>query len=283
VTPFRDLLFNEAIDEEYPPVDLPVLGGRKTASELLATLDPILYSARRDEWLTSQLDAALGGDVLPPPHVGKNRERFDHLARLVARQRVVPFVGAGVSAASGFPTWSGYLFKLASEFAFPKKTLTELLARDSFEEAATRLLKQIGEKSFGESFDRSFDKKNGGGAGELVNLVATIFAGPVITTNYDQLLERSAVPSFVQTFWGRHPGDFQRACREGHRVLLKIHGDLYQPASRVLTKDEYDAPTAPSTSQGSYPRHSGPFSCVTRFCSWVRVWPRIARWTCFTS
>jgi len=236
-----DLSFNEFIDESFEALHIPVLNGRRKASDILATLDREMYTERRDDWLASQLDASLGSDTVPPSQLVKNRERFERLARLVAKQRVVPFVGAGVSASAGCPAWSDYLKKLASEHGYSMRTLQGYIKRGCFDEAATGLLAHMGEAAFRESFDRSFDRRDPSSSSVLVNLVATTFTGPIITTNYDRLLEQFASPKFGQTFLGRLPGEFQRACREGERVLFKIHGNLYQPESRVLTKQEYDA------------------------------------------
>jgi hypothetical protein len=236
-----DAEFNSSIDEEHEPVNIPVLGRSRLASDLLAILDPQLYEERRDAWMEDRLAVALGRESLPRPHFVKNCERFDLLARLVARQRVIPFVGAGVSAACGFPTWSAFLAKLAAEHRYPKKKLSNLLAEGRFEDAASSLLTSVGEAAFLESFDRVFARDPDAARDGLARLIATMFRGPVVTTNYDQVLERVASPPFTQVFLGRSPGDFQRAAREGARVLLKVHGNLYEPDSRVLTKDDYDA------------------------------------------
>jgi len=252
-------VFDESVDQAFEPLLVPVLGRTVRSAELLATLDPELYATRLDEWLDSNVDIALGRDVLPQAHFKKNRERFDWLAKLVARRRVIPFIGAGSSASCGVPTWTGYLTKLAVERSYPIDELRRDIAEGRYEDAATGLVRHIGEAAFRESFDRSFADLPAPATDTLPSIVAATFDGPIITTNYDQLLEGATAP--LQTFLGSSPGEFQLAAGEGGRALLKIQGDLYQPGARVLTKKEYDK---------AYGAHDVP--------DWSKALPRVLRW-----
>lgn len=240
----RNPHFDETLNETFEPLRAPILSRPLQPADLLATFDPELYQTRLDEWFEEDLRIALGRDTLPEAHFQKNRERFGWLAKLAARRRVVPFVGAGASASCGAPTWTQYLRKVAAEHAYSTSVLEEHLSEGRYEDAATALLKHVGEQVFREAFDRAFAALPPPATNTLPPLIVLTFDGPVVTTNYDQLLERDASPTF-QTFLGSEPGEFLRAAREGGRALLKIHGDLYQPRRRVLTKSEYDKAYGP--------------------------------------
>lgn len=233
----HDPEFDAYLDDIHKPVTLPFSAVGWKPSTLLHDLDPVQYEDLRADWLERQLARTLGDGVLDQYRV--NGERFGRLSALVSRGRVVPFVGAGISASCGFPAWTAFLQLLAKQCSFPKMKLKKLLANGSYEEAATQLADNLGEPAFREAFDRVFDPR----AFEVSPWVADLFAlcaGPAITTNYDRVIEAAASPQFKQIFLGRNPGEFARLAREGDRVLLKVHGELYVPESRVLTSEDYD-------------------------------------------
>lgn len=250
--------FDDGVNGAFPPLRVPVLDRDIQSADLLANLDPDLYNQRLDVWVESNLAAALGRDELPDTYFDTNKTRFAMLSKLVARRRVVPFVGAGASASCGVPTWTAYLFRLAVEADYPSDELRSFLDDGRYEDAASALLQHVGDPAFRESFDRVFSNLAPPGPASLPSIITSTFDGPIITTNYDQLIERTVA---FQTFLGSSPGDFRSAARDGSRALLKIHGDLYQPRARVLTRTEYNR---------AYGRGEEP--------DWTRPLPQVLRW-----
>jgi hypothetical protein len=68
-------------------------------------------------------------------------------------------------------------------------------------------------------------------------------AGPVITTNFDQILEKvfeRAQRPFERLVYGRRDAELgTKALHENRRFLVKIHGDVWNESERVLTSSDY--------------------------------------------
>lgn len=65
-------------------------------------------------------------------------------------------------------------------------------------------------------------------------------ARALLTTNYDELIERAAGPERTSYSW-RRSTDALADLIEGRSVILKVHGCATDPESMVLTRREYDA------------------------------------------
>ena len=76
-----------------------------------------------------------------------------------------------------------------------------------------------------------------------MRLLCDLSTGPVITTNFDRLLERTfelAGKRFEVIVCGAKPDMINRAMQQSRRRLLKLHGDWEESTDRILTKSEYD-------------------------------------------
>jgi len=65
----------------------------------------------------------------------QNEEHFSFLLRLMQRNVVVPFLGAGISKNYGYPGWSEFLRSQAQNNNLPE--ILELLASNEYEKAAS--------------------------------------------------------------------------------------------------------------------------------------------------
>jgi hypothetical protein len=72
-----------------------------------------------------------------------NAKRYEDLVAAVERQQVVPFVGSGMSASSGLPTWSDLLRRIRGFTVIEPVELEKLLGLSSFEEAADLLASKM--------------------------------------------------------------------------------------------------------------------------------------------
>jgi hypothetical protein len=121
------------------------------------------------------------------------------------------------------------------------------LANGEYEEAAETLLQEFGDDGFqvmvaaaaGDSRLASFDFRRG-----TVSLLPLLAGGPVITTNFDRVLERAFqvndVP-FEQVISGPRPDLIVDALHGDRRVLIKLHGDWQDRVGRTFAKSDYDA------------------------------------------
>ena len=156
---------------------------------------------------------------------------------------VVPFIGAGMSAPCGVRPWTLFLSD-AAKLAGKTRAIDERVAAGRYEEAAEILVLALTPSGFQdliESYfgDRVLDGKDLTGA---ITLIPRLSSGPVITTNFDRVLERvfqhEGCP-FETVVWHSKLNLAVRALERNGTVLLKLHGDWEDPDHRVLTLSEY--------------------------------------------
>jgi SIR2-like domain len=162
-----------------------------------------------------------------PGHLG---ELAGDLGERAGRGQLAVFVGAGVSAAAGLPTWEQLLDELAERSGLDdalRAGLSRLPAQDS----AALLARELGREQL-----QTFVKERfGPGHYALAHaLIADLPVQEFVTTNYDPLVELAAADI------GRELSvlPFDEAA-PGRPWLLKLHGDAAHPESVVLTREEY--------------------------------------------
>ena len=156
--------------------------------------------------------------------------------------QLVPFVGAGLSADFAYPQWGKFLRDAAERFGL-RSQVEPLVAGQQFEEAAETLAEDR-PNAFDDFLRETFDEKKLArplrkGA---VRHVARFARGPVLTTNFDRVLEvafEDAGRRFDEVFPGSRIHEASRAIQLNRPFLLKLHGDYRDIASRVLTLSEY--------------------------------------------
>ena len=161
---------------------------------------------------------------------GELREVAEQLGRRARDGQLAVFLGAGVSAAAGLPTWEQLLDELATRAGLDaglRKGLSQLPPQDS----AALLAAELGR----EELVRYVQQRFGPGPYSLAHaLIAGLPVREFVTTNYDPLVELAATdvgrPLQVLPFDGATP--------EGP-WLLKLHGDAAVPESVVLTREQY--------------------------------------------
>jgi SIR2-like protein len=163
---------------------------------------------------------------LPPPL----RQVAEQLGERARGGKLAVFLGAGVSAAAGLPTWEQLLDELAGRAGLDdglRAGLAELPPQDS----AALLARELGRDELTGYVQQRF----GPGPYSLAHaLIAGLPVGEFVTTNYDPLVELAAadVGRDLQVL------PFQEATG-GTSWLLKLHGDSAHPDSVVLTREQY--------------------------------------------
>jgi hypothetical protein len=162
-----------------------------------------------------------------PAHL---RELAEQLGAKARRGELAVFVGAGVSAAAGLPTWEELLDELADRSGLDGD-LRDGLRRLPPQDSAALLARELGR----EQVETFVKERFGPGSYALAHaLVADLPVQEFVTTNYDPLVESAAEDM------GRElqvlPFD---EARPAARWLLKLHGDAAHPESVVLTREEY--------------------------------------------
>jgi phosphoserine phosphatase len=159
-----------------------------------------------------------------------------------ARETLIPFIGAGLSAEFGYPPWH----KLIEDLADPSgqgPLIAMLLAENKFEEAAGRICSALPNQfddALRDTFSRDgLERPLSKGA---VRHIPGIGRGIVLTTNFDCVLEAAfedAKRPFSKIFSGAHIREASRAVQLNEPCLLKLHGDYRDSEARIVTISEY--------------------------------------------
>lgn len=154
------------------------------------------------------------------------------LAEMAKINRLSIFFGAGVSFASGLPSWGGLLDILAEKTTFTEEQ-REKLSKLGFLDQPTIL-----EEELGDSFKQIVADAVSEGRYTPAHAMMHSFEVPSVTTNYDCLYEDAAnscgdpVP--------RLPWDANEI-KKGIETpaVLKLHGSVSHPESIVLSRRDY--------------------------------------------
>ncbi|SDC79336.1 SIR2-like domain-containing protein [Geodermatophilus telluris] len=227
-------------------VGLPALGtgwggaaGRR--GDLLQQLLPVLREAAAEHGFDVALVLRGPSDLAAAQRIRRGestswalpdplRSLADQLGERARRGQLALFIGAGVSAAAGLPTWEQLLDELAGRSGLDDD-LRAGLARLPPEDSAALLARELGRDRLQEFVRERF----GPGHYALAHaLIADLPVQEFVTTNYDPLVELAAADI------GRElsvlPYDEPQP---GRPWLLKLHGDAAHPESVVLTREEY--------------------------------------------
>src|SRR5208337_2192698 len=165
------------------------------------------------------------------------------LEQLRTRLGVIPFVGAGLSIPSGFPGWTDFLITQAQAMGMQGE-IAQMLKSGLYEEAAEELERALSPFGFKSAIEDAYGDhvlvgKEISGA---VRLIPRLARGPVITTNFDHILERVfdiERSPFELIVCGARPDLISKALQQHRRQLIKLHGDWEESMDRILTKKEY--------------------------------------------
>jgi hypothetical protein len=231
--------FVDALNEEG---DIQVAGQVWTRHQVLETMDRQAERAVFNDWVDEQKIAAKERCKAFLLDYGC-LQRFQ---AMIARHRngfVLPFVGAGMSLASGYRLWGDFLLSLLADFPDARIDVEAHLALYEYEEAAERVLRALGPGVLAEEIANQMGGHLRMASGP-VRLMPTLFSAEVFTTNFDYILNRvyeEADARFAREFKGtqlRQAG--QRMGNDPH-CLLRLHGEGDTAEDRVLTLTEYEA------------------------------------------
>lgn len=167
------------------------------------------------------------------------------LARAMRSRKCILFAGSGLSAAAGYPTWGEMVLRLVEEGrqipGAKVQGLDELQEKKDWFTLAEFARMTLTPYDFGEVLTEMLgDTGQPSRAHEMI--ARTDFRG-IITTNYDRLLEitmaqvRGSLPS---TFTTNGIDAMAVALFRSHPFIYKMHGDVGEASSIVLTASDYD-------------------------------------------
>ena len=173
-----------------------------------------------------------------------NKKILLKLEKQFEQANIIPFVGAGLSAPYDSPIWSKFLKNLAERCSCLSE-IEKLLSHEKFEEAADKLRSKLGYGLFDDYLEDTYGEEPYSNIKELkgaVALLPLLTKGPVITTNYDPILEKIFNifgDPFIKVVVGARAKLAAEAFTQGRRFLLKIHGEANDPRDRILIRRDY--------------------------------------------
>jgi hypothetical protein len=236
--------FNEFFDGEEPlTIHSPrehVGSYRYERSKVLFWADREAYDDERVAW-ENETSQARHKEVTQLLRTTGLVTTFHDLLDAVERGRIVPFIGAGMSRPMGMPLWAEALTQLLARLpAADVPRITALVEAGKYLEAAQALVDHdsVQTANFLRTTYRIQKVKLDG----PMLLVPRFAKGCVITTNFDDAIEqtyrRDSVEFHAYMHGTQEHNFFPRLVR-GDRCLLKLHGDADNPATHILTRDQY--------------------------------------------
>jgi len=149
--------------------------------------------------------------------------------------RLSVFVGAGISMASGAPSW-GALLELLAKKAGMSEDDRKSLSRLGYLDQPTVIAEDMGDQFKGAIAEII----NESGRYTPAHVILKSLKAPAVTTNYDDLYEKAAEScnQSVPTL----PWDARQMidnARKEHNALLKLHGCVKHPESIILSRQDY--------------------------------------------
>lgn len=234
---YYDKLFREFLNETG---SVNIAGTDFLRDVILKTLDESLYDEAYLEWLNQRKNELIdkADDVLSQ---FEQFDRFNKIKLIHAKGVLIPFIGAGLSIPSSYPGWTDFLFKLLKETDIEENKFNNIINTGNYEEAAQLLFDNLPSGSFLEQVENIFGTERE--ISGVIQRLPEIFQRSVITTNFDNLIDRcysDSSFSFNEIILGKDALALPRYLADGKSILLKLHGLANNSNRRVLTKNEYD-------------------------------------------
>ena len=167
-----------------------------------------------------------------------NEIHFNQLVDLMVAGAVVPFVGAGVSAAAGFSSWKDHLRRQGKTAHIASAHIEALLADGAYETVLEEIEAVRGRAVFINEIRDEFSRNLT--IPDVVWRISELFTDTVITTNYDRLLEQSFETGEVGRVQVINGLNALERPDPKKITVIKLHGDIRNPQRCILGKHQYD-------------------------------------------
>ena len=199
--------------------------------------DKEAYEQALDRYRQERYHEVLSKEYLSTHWYERNVARFDQLVALLNDKDVVPFIGAGLSVAGGFPTWEKHLRQQGQTAGIDKAHIEELLSEGKYETVLEEIENRRGREVFTREIFDVFAR-----TGELTPttlLISELFNDTLLTTNYDTLIEQAfdTGANNLQIITGNNA---RETSRPDHVTVVKLHGNVAQAQTCILSKNQYD-------------------------------------------
>ena len=177
---------------------------------------------------------------------------IEELSKEVKNGSAILFVGSGISVASGLPSWHGLLEELiqilsgtpAAKFNPNLEAEAKLLLADRSKWLLLAQMLRVELSNRFQSYiaERFTDRATNPNA--VHEAIWKIKWRGIITTNYDDLIEKSYAQftkgtDLIAKYTYETPGTVSAAFRRNEQFVLKAHGEARSPDNVVLTEKDY--------------------------------------------
>lgn len=223
------------------------------ASDVLFWHDPTAYLDEMERW-GNKVEADKYEDIKEYLSTSNQIAPFNRLVSAIKKQRIAPFVGAGLSKNYGFPLWGEAL-----QAIFEKVKANENLddhveekifgyierweyieAADSLYELAPVIVASYLRNSFDVNSIR--DSLKFGSSG-IASLLPELTDACIITTNFDRIIEQifaNAHKSIEGYMHGmQQENQFAAKLVQGEKCILKLHGNFDSQDSHIFSSSQY--------------------------------------------
>ena len=163
-----------------------------------------------------------------------------NIQKAIENRKLVIFVGAGVSRNSGIPTWGELVSQLAKDLGINAKAHDA----DGFNYYGGEDYLKIPQYYFNEREDREYMDRireildRNVPPNEIHNLIFDFNPVHIITTNYDNLIERQYDIKLPNTKYIKVANDLELAAAPISNYIIKMHGEF---ENIVLKESDYDS------------------------------------------
>lgn len=157
-------------------------------------------------------------------------EMINELKEALNDEKLVIFVGAGISKNSGIPTWGQTVRTFAEKIGYPSHRLTT----DEYIRIPQYFYGIDRSKDHEEYYKTLLKSVNLDVKPNIINkLIAEIHPKHIVTTNYDKLMDMAADKYEIITT------DRELLKVRGKNYLIKMHGDIDDVKGIVFKEDDY--------------------------------------------
>jgi NAD-dependent SIR2 family protein deacetylase len=158
----------------------------------------------------------------------------EDLRAALRAQKVILFVGAGVSATLGLPDWRGLMAHVGNKLGYNKDVFLSLAGNPTL--AEYYLLRGGKRKDVAKFLTPTSSAPIS--SSDIHAAIVKLNFPMIYTTNYDDCIEKAFVAAGVQ-----HTriidGSDMAAINRGVTQIVKFHGDLSRPETLVFTESDY--------------------------------------------
>lgn len=156
------------------------------------------------------------------------------LNKLLREDKLVVFIGAGVSRNSDYPSWKELAEKYASFYTKKPFSYTQQTYLEIFENAYINNKKQF-ETEIGRCFGKCLSDCIS--SNSIVDIILQLNPKHIITTNYDYLIEKGIKDSF--SIYNKVVKDEDLINKSASSQFIKMHGDYENLDFLVLSETQY--------------------------------------------